>query len=302
MYRNFKPVDLLSIVFISFMIAVTFLALPRLPHGGWIIARYIALMAVLVIISRCAGHHDSANWTRTLHAFLPVMLIPILFNSMGDVIPWIWPHYFDDLLISIDYSLFRSNHPTVLLEQFIYPWLTTIMQFAYISYYPMALVLGVVLYINNAKKSAFDEAIFGIFLCFYLSYLGYLLVPAVGPRFTLAHLQNHDLAASQLVVAIQDTLNTLENTKTDAFPSGHTAVALMTLYYALKFRERVLTALLIPAVAGLMVSTVYLRYHYVIDVIAGIALTVLTVYLAPPLLALLSRAAGHPRDQLHHPS
>jgi len=301
MRRNFKPVDLLSIIFISFMAAVTLFALPRLPHGGWLIARSIALVAIVVIISRHAGHRKAADWTRTLHAFLPVFLVPILFNSMGDLIPWIRPHYFDDLLITIDYRLFGSHHPTVLLERFIHPLLTTVLQFAYIGYYPMAITLGVVLFIKK-RETAFDEAIFGIILCFYLSYLGYLLVPAVGPRFSLAHLQNRDLAASPLVVAIQETLNALENTKTDAFPSGHTAVALMTLYYAGKFRERVLIALLIPAVAGLIVSTVYLRYHYVIDVIAGIALTVLTVYLAPPLAAVLSRAAGHPADHLHHPS
>ncbi len=301
MHRNFKPVDLLSIAFISFMAAVTLFAMPRLPHGGGLIARYIALMAALVIISRYAGHHDAANWTRTLHAFLPVFLIPVLFNSMGDLIPWIRPHYFDDLLITIDYNLFGGHHPTVLFERLIHPWLTTIMQFAYISYYPMAVILGAVLFMKK-KEALFDEAIFGIILCFYLSFIGYLLFPAVGPRFTLAHLQTRDLAASPLVVAIQDTLNALENTKTDAFPSGHTAVALMTLYYAWKFRERVLVALLIPAVAGLVVSTVYLRYHYVIDVIAGIALTALTVYLAPPLYAWSSRRTGKPQDQLHHPT
>ena len=301
MHRNFKPVDVLSIVFISFMAAATLFAMPRLPHGGGLIARYIALMAVLIVISLYAGRRDAPAWTRTLHAFLPVVLVPILFNSMGDLIPWIRQRYFDDLLISIDYSLFGGHHPTVLLERLIHPRLTTAMQFAYISYYPMALVLGVVLFMKN-KETAFDEAVFGIMLCFYLSYLGYLLFPAVGPRFTLAHLQTRDLAASSLVVAIQDTLNALENTKTDAFPSGHTAVALLTLYYAWKFRERVLVALLITAVTGLIASTVYLRYHYVIDVIAGIALTALTVYVAPPLMALLSRAAGHPRDQLHHSS
>lgn len=301
MHRNFKPVDMLSIAFISFMAAVTLFALPRLPHGGGLIARYIALMAALVIISRAAGQHNAAHWTRALHAFLPVFLIPVLFNSMGDLIPWVRPRYYDDLLISIDHSLFGGHHPTVLLEGLIHPWLTTIMQFAYISYYPMAIVLAVALIVKK-KETAFDEAVFGIILCFYLSYIGYLIVPAIGPRFTLAHLQTRDLAASPLVVAIQYTLNALENTKTDAFPSGHTAVALMTLYYARKFREQVLVALLIPAVAGLIASTVYLRYHYVIDVIAGIALTVLTVYLAPPLLALFSRAAGDPRDQLHHPS
>jgi len=75
----------------------------------------------------------------------------------------------------------------------------------------------------------------------------------------------------------------------------------MTLYYARKFRERVLTALLLPAVTGLILSTVYLRYHYVIDVLAGIALAVLTVYLAPPLYAWCLRTAAKPHDQFHHP-
>jgi membrane-associated phospholipid phosphatase len=176
-----------------------------------------------------------------------------------------------------------------------------VLQFAYISYYPMAIVLGAVLFLKK-NETAFDEAIFGIILCFYLSYVGYLLFPAVGPRFTLAHLQTRDLAAGPLVTSIQETLNALENTKTDAFPSGHTAVALMTLYYARRFRERALTALLLPAVTGLILSTVYLRYHYVVDVLAGIALTVLTVYLAPPLYAWSSRPTGKPRDQCHRPA
>jgi len=292
---------MLSLAFILFMAVVTLFALPRLPSGGWLIVRYLALAAAVIVSSWYAGRHNAAHWTRALHAFLPVLIIPVLFNSMGDLIPWIWPHYFDDLLIAIDFSLFGGNHPTVLLERFIHPWLTTIMQFAYISYYPMALVLWAVLFMSK-RPAAFDEAVFGLTLCFYLSYVGYLLVPAIGPRFTLTALQTRDLAAGPLVVAIQEALNTLENTKTDAFPSGHTAAALMMLYYAWKNREQVLTTVLVPAVAGLIVSTVYLRYHYVIDVFAGIALTFLSIYLAPPLLAFVSRSAGHPRDQLHHPS
>ena len=296
-----KPVDLLSLSFITLLAVVTLAASSRLPHTEWILARYASLAVSLIIIARYSSLPTAPRWSRLLHAFLPVLIIPVLFDSMGDLIPWVRVRYFDDLLISIDYRFFGGHHPTVLLERFIHPLLTTVLQFAYISYYPMAIVLSAVLFMKK-NKTAFDEAVFGIILCFYLSYLGYLLVPAVGPRFTLAHLQTRDLAASPLVIAIQDTLNALENTKTDAFPSGHTAVALMSLYYALKFRERVLVALLIPMVAGLIVSTVYLRYHYVIDVIAGILLTVLTAYLARPLSALLSRLSGKPRDQLHHPS
>ena len=301
MFKAFKPVDLLSIAFISLLAAVTLAALSRLPHGGWLLARYAALIVALVFAARSASSRDAPNSAVMLHAFLPVFIVPVLFDSMGDLIPWIWPRFFDDLLIRADYSLFGGRHPTVLLERFIHPALTTVLQFAYISYYPMAVVLGVVLYAKKRQKQ-FNEAIFGVILCFYLSYLGYLIFPAVGPRFTLAHLQTRDLAAGPLVLAIQNTLNALENTKTDAFPSGHTAVALMTLYYAVKAKERVLTVLLLPAVTGLILSTVYLRYHYVVDVIAGVALTVLTAVLAPPLYAWASRLAGDAGDQFHHPS
>jgi membrane-associated phospholipid phosphatase len=296
-----KPVDLLSIAFIAFLTAVTLAASPRMPHAGWLIARFAALTLSLILAARYAALPGSPALARTARAFLPVMVVAVLFDSMGDIIPWVWPRYFDDLLIRADLLLFGGHHPTVLLERFIHPLLTTVMQFAYISYYPMAIVLGIVLF-RKKNETAFDEAVFGIILCFYLSYLGYLLFPAVGPRFTLAHMQTRDLAAGQLVMAIQNTLNALENTKTDAFPSGHTAVALTTLFYAWKFKERVLTALLIPAVSGLILSTVYLRYHYVIDVLAGIALTALTVFIAQPIYERLLRASGQAGDQFHGPA
>jgi len=62
----------------------------------------------------------------------------------------------------------------------------------------------------------------------------------------------------------------------------------MSLYYAWKEREKILFAGLVPVVTGLIIATVYLRYHYVIDVIAGIALTGLTIALAPGLRRLLT--------------
>ena len=182
------------------------------------------------------------------------------------------------------------------MERLISPALLTgLLQFAYVSYYFIPLSLGVVL-IARGRFGEFEEVLFGILLCFYLSYVGYLLVPAIGPRFTLGHLQTGDLQLSPFIETIQDALNGLEKNKTDAFPSGHTAVSLMSLYYAWKEREKKLFAVLIPVVTGLIISTVYLRYHYVIDVIAGIALTGLTIALAPVLRRLLSGAPGHPVD------
>jgi membrane-associated phospholipid phosphatase len=125
---------------------------------------------------------------------------------------------------------------------------------------------------------SFDRAVFGVVLGFYLSFLGYFLFPAIGPRFTLTHLQTVDLHGIFSADTIRDTLNFLERFKQDAFPSGHTAVVLLVLFYAWQF-VRGLFWVFLPVVVALIFSTVYLRYHYMVDVLAGIALAVLCVVL-----------------------
>jgi membrane-associated phospholipid phosphatase len=232
------------------------------------------------------------------------MTVSIVFNSLGELIASIHATTYDDFLIAVDHAMF-GVHPTVWMERWISPTLSALLQFAYISYYFIPLSLGIVLIVKG-RFGAFEEVLFGILLCFYLSYVGYLLVPAIGPRFTLSHLQTGDLQLYPLIETIQEALNALEKNKTDAFPSGHTAVSLMCLYYAWKEREKKLFAVFVPVVTGLLISTVYLRYHYVIDVIAGIALTGLTIALAPGLQRLLAEAPairamkksapGRPRD------
>jgi membrane-associated phospholipid phosphatase len=298
MMTSLNATDRLSLLFIVALMILCLMFLPSLPHGGWLLFRFGLLLIALFSVALYAGHQHSSRSVFYLHALLPVIIVPVLFDSLGDMIPWLWSRTFDNVLIAIDRALFFGHDPTVLFERFIRPQLTTVLQFAYISYYPMAAVLGIVL-LSRGKVTEFNEAVFGIILCYYLSYVGYLLVPAVGPRYTLAHLQTADLQASPLVIAIQETLNRLENTKTDAFPSGHTAIALMTLYYALLMKEKVMTAVLIPVVTGLVVSTVYLRYHYVIDVLAGFVLAGLTVWIAPKLSPWFSRPSRQKRGQFH---
>jgi membrane-associated phospholipid phosphatase len=294
---SFKPADLLSLSFIAFLSALTVFFISSLPAWGKLLTSYFLLAGAITLLAWYRERAATVKAGFYLHTVLTVIIILTIFNSLGALIAGIWSRTFDDVLIKIDYTLF-GVHPTVWMERLIHPLLTALFQFAYISYYFIPVSLGVVL-IAKSKHDEFEDALFGIVLCFYLSYVGYLLVPAVGPRFTLSHLQTTDLHASPLIKTIQETLNGFERNKTDAFPSGHTAVALMTLYYAWKKKEKLLAAVILPLVLGLIFSTVYLRYHYVIDVIAGIALTVATIYSAPKLHNLLLRASGRSDGQRH---
>ena len=283
---SFKPADVLSLSFITLLSALTVIFIHSLPSWGKLLTTYFVLSAAIALSALYRKRSAAATAGFYLHTALTVIAILMIFNSLGPLIGGIWSRTFDDVLIRTDHALF-GVHPTVWMERLITPSLTALLQFAYISYYFMPVSLGIVL-IAKGKYDEFDDALFGILLCFYLSYIGYLLVPAVGPRFTLGHLQTTDLHAGPLVMTIQNTLNQLEQNKTDAFPSGHTAIALTTLFFAWKKKEPVLAVVLFPAVLGLIFSTVYLRYHYGIDVIAGIALSAVTILLAPRLSVRLS--------------
>lgn len=292
-----RPVDRLTISFLALLSAVALAFIPAIPHWGWLVGRYFLLMLSVVALAYYNGRSNTWKLALYLYAFLPLLIIPVVFDSLGDLIPWMRPRLLDDALIRIDHAMF-GVHPTVWMERIIHPALTTAMQFAYISYYPMSALLGLVLYLKR-RHHEFDEAVFGIMLCFYLSYVGYILVPAVGPRFTLVDLQTTDIQAIPLVTTIRNTLNGIEHNKADAFPSGHTAVALMTLYYSWKTKERILFFILAPVITALIFSTVYLRYHYVIDVIGGVLLAALTIPLAPRARRLMTRSTKPSDQQLH---
>jgi membrane-associated phospholipid phosphatase len=261
-----------------------------LANASWagLVATYAALALAVLAAAWYRTRVNPAQRGVHVSVAASVVTVALVFNSLGALIAGLQRANCDARLIAVDLALFGA-HPTVWLERFATPWLTDLLQIAYISYYFIPLALGSVL-IARGRFGAFEEVLFGILLCFYLSYLGYLIFPAIGPRFTLNHLQSGGLQVSTFTAQIQETLNALEKNKTDAFPSGHSAVSLICLYYAWKEREKILFALLVPMVAGLLVATVYLRYHYVIDVIAGVALTGFTVALAPRLRRLLS---GH---------
>jgi membrane-associated phospholipid phosphatase len=288
MRTSLNPSDRLTLSFIVLLTAIILINYSLISSWPWLIGKYSMLVLAILLLTALDGRTPGRRLFRFLHAFIPIVSIIVIFNSLGDIIPFIRQRYYDDVLIRIDYLLFAA-HPTVWMERFQNAQLTAVLQVAYISYYFMPIALGASLFLRD-KRGEFETAVFTIILCFYLSYIGYMLYPAVGPRFTLDHLQTTDLQAGPMTLWIQRSLNSLEHNKTDAFPSGHTAVALVSLFLAWKYRQRALFRVLVPAVSALIVSTVYLRYHYVIDVIAGMLLALMTIFISPWMHRLFSGA------------
>jgi len=217
--------------------------------------------------------------------FSPILFVILIYESLGDLIQYLHLDV-DGRLIRIDLLLF-GVYPTVWAERWIVPWLTDLMSFFYGSYYFIPVVLMMALYFRGSKQD-FRKAVFILLFGYYFSFIGYILFPAIGPRYTLDHLQTLPLKGGFLTDFVRDTLNTLEHNKRDCMPSGHTQLTLIVLYLAYRY-ERVLFWVLSPVVAGLILSTVYLRYHYVIDVFAGATAAIACVILAPRLYEVWNR-------------
>jgi len=267
-----RPADTVTILFLLFLLILTVIFYDSLPKQPFLIGLYSVLVAVQLLLARYKNNGKFLGISHDL--IFPVICIALIFDSLEWVVHSINPRDIDPLLIRVDYLIF-GNHPTILLERIIHPVLTDLLQVAYTSYYFIPVGYGVVL-LSKGKKDAFERSLFLIVFCFYLSYLGYILFPAIGPRFTIDHLQTKELHGFLIAEPVQQVLNRLEGIKRDAFPSGHTAVTVVVLYCAYLFEKRFFWVCL-PIVAALIFSTVYCRYHYVVDVIAGLGLAVLSV-------------------------
>jgi membrane-associated phospholipid phosphatase len=207
------------------------------------------------------------SWLLFIRYWYPAVLIPPIFRELANLVHPINPVDIDPQLIAIDFALF-GVHPTVWLEQVTVPWLTEYMQLAYVTYYFLPFIVAAPLY-RQRQLRQFRMLLCALMLGYYGSYLLYFLTPARGPRFYLADAQTIPLQGWMFTSFCQRALDVLEGVQRDAFPSGHTAVALIALVMVARYRRHWSPILLITVVS-LLISTVYLRYHYVIDVLAGI--------------------------------
>lgn len=275
--HKLKPADSLTILFLVFLVIVSLTFYEKIPHAKTLVFIYTALFLVQIFLVKngeSLRRNKVADLSRSI--VFPVICVLVIFESLELLVHDINPKDIDPFLIRLDYLIF-GDHPTVMLESLYTPIVTDILQVAYSTYYFLPISFGLILKLRR-RDSEFDRTVFFILLCFYLSYIGYILFPALGPRYTMNHLQSSELKGIFIAESIQEILNRLEGIKRDAFPSGHTAVVLVVSGLAYRFHKGFFYAT-IPVITLLIFSTVYCRYHYVVDVIGGIALAAITFFI-----------------------
>ena len=291
--RPFYAADLVTIAFLACLIALALVCAARIPMWPAVVATSAAIIALLTGL---AVTHAKYDWrgVRFLHSWAFAPLAYVIYAEIHWVIGPIHQGWIaDDALIAIDRALFGGN-PIEWFGAIARPWLTEIAQIAYTLFYALVVAVGAELYLRRSEAD-FQRFSFACACAFLGSYVGYFLVPAVGPRFTLYDLSSieRDLPGLLLTTPLRTFVDAggmvpvgapqsvaLGLAHRDVFPSGHTMMTLVSIWWS--WRMRLAARWPVTVVGALLVfATMYLRYHYVIDVMAGAALAAVAVRLLP---------------------
>jgi len=294
--------DALIIGFLLLLSAVNLVF--RVPHWWLMILINSGAVAAICLLA-WARHATNNPLLAIVHDWHVAPTVFFTFKELYFIIrPLHGGRDYDSVLIAADRWLFGVD-PTRWLMQFSTPWLTEILQIAYTLFYLFFLAVGYELYRRERK----DDFHFFMFTCvygFYLSYLGYFILPAVGPRFTLHDFSalNRDLPGVLLTPYLRWFVNfggsvpmgvsnaeAIAGTQRDVFPSGHTMMTLVVITLSMRFRLRLRYAVLVTGIL-LIFATVYERYHYVVDLIGGALFMLVCILTADRLFRFCMAALG----------
>lgn len=230
---------------------------------------------------------DAGRFLKILRYWYGVAAILIIFKEVYFIIYYLKPPDIDLALIKADFIIFGLN-PTQWAYKFKNPVITEFLQLVYVYYYPMIVVIGLQLYLKHRYKE-FKFTIFIVFFSFYFSYLLYFFFPANGPRFHLhdfyaittelpgVFLTEHIRAFLNFGESIPPgVMNPQDYVQRDAMPSLHTITAFLIMYISWKIRSKSLYFYL-PYFFCMVAATIYLRYHYVVDIFAGLVVCAVTI-------------------------
>jgi membrane-associated phospholipid phosphatase len=239
---------------------------------------HAAVLAVALNLRRLARWRTPGEALLS-RGLLTAVGLPIVFQSLALVLPGIHPEPFELRWIELDRAWFGVD-PTVAAQRFVTPAAFELLQLCYSTFYLLPAVLVLVL-LGARRIEAGERALATIAFAFLLSYAGYLIWPTLPPYRFLHH--GPPLHGLLLADALHALLDGAELHRWDCFPSGHTMVTLVTLVLAWREARRLFWWLL-PVGTLLIASTIALRYHYAVDVLAGAAGAVVALLLARLLL------------------
>lgn len=297
LFFSFRPEETISLLFfLPMAIALAALSLepgrsvpvnPAAANYPDSFARLVTLVGSVVVFLWVA--RTKPQWELARDS-LPFLFAANIYGNLHDLIRFYGRPDVTATLYRWDVALFGVE-PTVWAQRFLTPVLTDFFTVCYWLFYVTPPLLGLLLWLKRERR-AFRETMVSIVLCLYVGYVGYVLWPASAPRLTIPDqfaVPLHGFSA--LLDQSRIAPAAIPLTAFGAFPSLHCAVAILTVLLAWRHLRWFFPIQLVSGI-GLVLGTVYLRHHWVVDIAAGMVLTVGSFWAGPRIETWWERMAA----------
>ena len=249
---------------------------------NFILTRVIFVFAFTfsVIIKR----KISKNFFQLLQNILVFALMTFLYKETAMLNTLIFPKI-DEFLSNLDQNIFKFQPSIEFSKHFNSLFFSELFYFGYFCYYLLPLVVLGILYKFLPQK--IEEFGFILISSFLLYYFIFIIIPAEGPQFYFTFPDNYIEAQGIFGNAIK-LIQKNGEAPTAAFPSSHVGISWIVIFWLYQnFRKSV--KYFLPFVILLMFSTVYIKAHYFVDVVAGFLTAPIVFFLTFKFYKFLNR-------------
>lgn len=284
LFKQFYPEDLI-VLGISPLILfglVYFTSLSKSPDYSAIITPAASLLVLTFFI---IYQRSTSNGTvKFLRSYLHIPFYGIIFSAFQEYIHKLNPTDYDTFLLKADLSVFGFDITRV-LEPLVSRPLTELLTLSYFSYYVLPTLTFVLLYFAKDPASLLKARnyLLAIIIGWYGAFIFYLALPAAGPD--IAFPEHYTVPLTGLSPLTNMYLENLakylkESFVRNTFPSMHFGIILITNYFAYRYKRKYFLFCTLPLGTLLAIATVYLRQHYLIDLVGSLPVAAISIYLA----------------------
>lgn len=270
-------VDLSTITYLLVTTILIFSFYSSIKNPIYHIYMRVGFFAILIVANYFRNSY-SYGVISLISSIIPLAFLGFFYNETAS-----FNHLFlsnlDEFVSEIEFSIFNIQPSVEFSRVFHWKWFSEIMNFGYFSYY--LIITGVPILFYYQKHEYFQKVLFILLSTFYMYYLVFIMIPVVGPQFYF----NESMAEfipqgifGEIISYIQET----GEVPTGAFPSSHVGISILLGYFIFKdFRKYAFSFSLITVL--LILSTVYIKAHYVLDVAFAFIITPMFYYLSNKL-------------------
>jgi membrane-associated phospholipid phosphatase len=203
----------------------------------------------------------------------PLMLFPLLYKEVELLAAVIGDWRLTTAIPAWESALFAGQPSLYLSERLAFVPLSEYLHFCYLSYVIVIPSVAAYWYVSG-RRAAFGELLLMLSTVLLGSYLFFILLPVDSPYYVSRHLGPP--LSGHFFFDLVHQMSARGGARGGAFPSAHVSGAVVVCLVAWRHQRR-LAYLIIPLTVSLIVGTVYGRFHYVLDTLAGAAVAIAVV-------------------------